>query len=149
LPAGLAAAVPAAVIPLPTLAIAAQSPVKPLGPSTAISKFDVERRAVRREANAVLRKIKKLDAELERRMPKPHPSITHSAENDADGLQHYPPDREPHTLHRYISSQTIEGKIRQIEQPGAAIESINGEMVMYPYRSQPMSEKDAALRDRL
>jgi hypothetical protein len=108
---------------LPTLAIAAQSPVKPLGPTTAISKFDVERRAVRREANAVLRKIKKLDAELERRMPKPHPSITHSAENDADGLQHYPPDREPHTLHRYISSQTIEGKIRQIEQPGAAIES--------------------------
>jgi hypothetical protein len=141
-----ASVVPAALMPLPASATAPLP--KHVGP-TVIGKLDEERRALLREIGVVRRNIKKLDAELKRQMPKPHPSITYSAENDEDGLKYYLPDREPHTLHRYISSPDIEGAVKLIEEPGAAIEHINGEMVVYLHRSQPMSEEDAARRDRL
>jgi hypothetical protein len=83
-------------------------------------------------------------------MSKPHPSIAYSVENDADGLQFYPPDREqePYTLHRYIRSRGIESELAKIEAPCTKCEETDGELIIYANRLRPLSEDDLARRDR-
>jgi hypothetical protein len=64
-------------------------------------------------------------------------------------LKYYLPDREPHSLHRYIWSTDIECALKKVEEPCLSLEQINGDMIIHSHRKQPMSEEDVALRDRL
>ena len=146
----------AATLPMLALpAVAAATPTAPTpsprqvsGP-TAIDLLWKQRQTTKREYAAADRRRTRLEAELERRIPKPHPSITYSKENDADGLQFILPDREPHSLHGYIWSNDIEGAIEKIDQSCAGYEWVGGEWVLYPDRKHPISEQDIARRARL
>jgi hypothetical protein len=129
-------------------AIAAAGPSKPSSP-TQIALLWAQRQATKREYATAARRCTRLQAELVRRMPKPHPTITYSKENDADGLQFFLPDREPHSLHGYIWSREIEGAIAEIDQACAGYEHVGGELVLYPDRKRPISEQDAVRRARL
>jgi hypothetical protein len=116
---------------------------------TAIDLLWKQRQATKREYAAADRRRTRLEAEREHRMPKPHPSITYSKENDADGLQFILPDQEPHSLHGYIWSSDIEREMEKIDQSCAGCEWMVSEWVLYPDRKQPISEKDIARRARL
>ena len=87
--AGIASAAPVLALPAVATAMppaAAPTPHQVSGP-TAIDLLWKLRQAIKRKYATASRRYHRLQAELERHMPKPHPSITYSKENDADGLQ--------------------------------------------------------------
>ena len=127
----IAAAVPAAAISLPAMAVPSASPPQHVGP-TKISKLCAEHRALGKEMKAGERLQEKLMAERKQRMPKPHPSITYSKENEADGLRFLFQDREPYSMHGYIWSSDIKDELEKIE-----------------LRSGPLTAEDIARRERL
>jgi hypothetical protein len=144
-----AASVPA--LALPAIAVAAPTVAMPRTASgpTAIDLLWKQRQATKREYATARKRHTRLMAEFKRLMPKPHPSIVYSAENDADGLQFYMPDREPFTLNCYIWSSDIEREIEKIEQSCAGYERVGHEWILYPDKKHPISEQDIARRDRL
>jgi len=149
--AGIASAAPVLALP----AVAATMPAAPAPTSrqvsgtTAIDLLWKQCQATKREYATASRHYDQLEAELERRMPKPHPSIAYSKENDADGLQFVVPNMDPSTLHGYIWSTDIEREIEKIDQSCAGCEWVVSEWVLYPDRKHPISEQDIAGRARL
>jgi hypothetical protein len=107
-----------------TLAPAAQAAVVPLRSAAAspaadqpspIEKLWVEHHGIRRKYRALARQYDKQHAKLPDMMPKPHPSITESPENDAFGLKPSFPGYG-NRLHGQIWSGTIEREIGHIKQ---------------------------------
>lgn len=151
--AGIASVAPAVALP----AIATTMPAAPTPTSrqvsgpTAIDLLWKQRQAINREYKKAHRLSDELEAEFERRLPKPHPSITHSPENDADDLKFYLPRTEPDTPNHYIRSTAIEGAIDRLE--GTEFSHLHGERILYLDRKtigpRPLSEEEEMLRNRL
>jgi hypothetical protein len=78
-----------------------------------------EHKRVRRKYQALVRQYDKQKAKVPGLMPKPHPTITHSPENDATCMTTFhrlrDRDRAPNTVHAYIRPRIIEDKISEIE----------------------------------
>jgi hypothetical protein len=80
-----------AVVAAAPAALAKQQPPvveapAPIGP-TRIDQLWKERQATIREYDRLQKLLRKLEAEVERKMPAPHPSIVYGPEQDKDGLQ--------------------------------------------------------------
>jgi hypothetical protein len=122
---------------------------KPRAPEpTAIGKLWTERQAVSREMKALEKTIARLNRQLVRLMPLPHPSIVYGPENDADGLKFYDAPREPHTMLHYIYSLDIKYAITEIGRPRCVAEKNGVELMICVDRTKPMTEKEIATRDR-
>jgi hypothetical protein len=150
----IAASLPALAVPALAASTAVADtalamPSQPRNGPTAIDLLWEQRQATRREYSTATRRYDRLKAELTRRMPKAHPSITYSKENDADGLEFCLPDHKPHSLHSYIRSKEIESAIDEIDQSCAGYEYVGGELVLYPDRKRPLTEQEIERRARL
>jgi hypothetical protein len=143
------AAAAAAVAATVSHAATAMPSPHPSGP-TAIDLLWKQRQETKREYSMARRRSARLRAELERRIPKPHPSITYSKENDADGLKFFFADREPHSLHGYIWSREIKSAIKEIDLSRVAYgRSEAGDLILQPDRNRPLTDLDEARRKRL
>jgi hypothetical protein len=146
-----AGALPALAVPAFAVQVDEPAKIAPAvsGP-TAIGRLYDELRALRRQVRAEERRQEKLEAEVLVRLPKPHPSIVYSLpENDADGLawtmKHSPP-----SPNSYIDPLTISMQLEDVVGERAVIEKVDGDIIaIYPQRTQPLSEKAIAHRDRL
>ena len=150
----LVAALPALAVPAVAAAAVAPLPhptvAREPAPITAIGKLWNEREAAHREYKAADKIRGKLEREFERRMPKPHPSIVYSAENDVDGLKYFAPDREPHTLHHWIWPRQIEFALASIRQIDVEEGTVDGcRALILRNEALPLTEKQIACRDRL
>ena len=124
-----AAAIPVAALPVlaaPALAVPAVPVPAPLIPSVAPppaarrpTKIDAlweKFQAAEKAYKAADRQREKLHAELKRLMPLPHRSIVYGPENDADGLRWLNEDREPSSVHRYITPHVISYRLNTVGQ---------------------------------
>jgi hypothetical protein len=137
-----AAMLPVASLPalsvLAPPAVAATAPAAgvPRGP-TAIDLLWKQRQAIKRDYKKADRLRDELEAEFKRRLPKPHPSIVYSPENDGDDLKIYIPRMEPDTPNRYIRSTAIESAVDRLE--GIEFSHLHGERILYLDRKPPVS----------
>jgi hypothetical protein len=144
----------AAVLPAVSSAIANTevSEAVPSTPSalTKIGELGAERERVMQESKMTLTSIRELRDELERLMPKPHPSIVFSADNDADGLKYSDRRFSPHTVHHYIYSNFIEEKLKIIEPTNIEKTMVDG-CQAFVVRNEPVPLPPAkvGLKERL
>jgi hypothetical protein len=106
--AALAPVAQAAVVPA-----SANAAAIPETASTPIAALWAEHKRISRRYRALTRESDKLDGMVAVKMPKPHPSITESPENDAFGLKPSHPGYG-NRLHGYISSDIIEREMRNV-----------------------------------
>jgi len=120
------------------------------GPVTLIGRLGAERERVIREAKDERGLVRELNDELERLMPKPHPSIVFCADNDADGLNYSARGHSPHTIHHYIYSNLIEEKLKNVEPTNIERITVDG-CQAFVVRNEPMPlpPERMALKERL
>jgi hypothetical protein len=144
----------AAVLPAVSAAIAKTevSEAVPSTPSalTKIGELGAERERVMQESKIMLTPIRELRDELERLMPKPHPSIVFSTDNDADGLKYSARGHSPHTVHHYIYSNLIEEKLKNIEPTNIESITVDGcQALVVRNEPMPLLSAKVALKERL
>jgi hypothetical protein len=106
-----------AVVAAAPAALAKQQPTvmeapAPIGP-TRIDQLWKERQATIREHGRLQKFLRKLEAEVEGKMPAPHPSILYGPEQEADGLKWPLEDRPPGD--RFIWPLYIENRMSSVE----------------------------------
>ena len=153
-----ALAVPAvaAAIATPTLALAVPTvpappaeatPAAPIGP-TQIDRLWKQLQATKREYGRLERVRRKLEAEVDRQMPTPHPSIMYGPEQEADGLKWPIEDRPPPD--KFIWPHFIRAELRRAkygtivdEVPPARIDTLE------KFDGPSLTGDQAALVERL
>jgi hypothetical protein len=90
------------------------------------------------------------DKELLRRLPAPHPSIVYGLkENDDDGLVYWVPDREPHTINRFINPSSIEVRIDCLSVlHTCSLDKYGRKECSEQARPTPLSSDELALKSR-
>jgi hypothetical protein len=129
-------------------ALAAEVP--PASALTKIGKLAAERERVMQESKTKATLIRELDHEIERLMPKPHPSIVFSADNDADGLKYWRTGSPPHTIHHYISSNLIQRALNSVKP--TSVESVTVDdcpAIVMRKEPLPLPPAKVALKERL
>jgi hypothetical protein len=141
---GVAAALAPTVTP-PDLAVMVPPATTPIG------ELWKEWQALEQEYKMASKLRKRLQRMLAHLMPKPDPSITYSADNDADGLEYWSRDREPHTLHRRIPSRVIEEKLSGVRESRfeQTADFEDHYVLVVHYAPQPLSPEQLALQERL
>jgi hypothetical protein len=134
--------------------LAAASPAEAIEVSSApptqtlISELWEQRKKVRQGYEATEEIRDRLKDELPRLMPKPHPSITYSRENDEEGLKHENLDPYSYKMHSYIPSDLTEKNLNNI-RPARVEEVAVNNCYGFVFRKEPLplSPELAALRE--
>jgi hypothetical protein len=141
----------AAAIASPSIAQASVTEPAAAKADTKISELMKARSRARRNSNRLGARADFLNKELLRRLPAPHPSIVYGLkENDDDGLVYWVPDREAHTINKYIEPDTIEFRVEQVGFVETWSRDEEGHVVSsWSEKPAPLTEDDLARKARL